>query len=381
MGVKVGRVLTLTRGGGEVPPFVRSGAEMGEPAEAGDVELVVDDEEGEASLRLGRDNPRFGMWVEYLSSRRDAGTPVYVEADEENRVLSVLPSYLFTVEVVEDAPGGGAFVAFLQSPAASPLRASHPRYEDLRALLEDAAAAHSTLLVTCEPDTREIVDARRPPETPAPPADVSNGPVAPTDVTPNEGPPPPALLGALTPEVFESHLTLSEALLAFDFVASIPELEIPFKYPVDCCVARAHMMCRFLRDRFGFAARKIWNYGNTFPGAQGTLRFNTDNHPDGFVPWRYHVAPVVSVRDFPARFLVLDPAMFIVRPVTVERWLAAQNDPAARQSHSTAGAFTHVPTGEETFDDLLRSTNDQLDGHRLAWRTLRARFFDPPPPA
>lgn len=375
MGVKVGRVLALTQGGGDVSPLTESSEEVGRSA-AEEVELVVRDEEGESSLRFGSGNPRFGMWVEYLSSRRDAGTPVYVESDEDNQVLSVLPSYLYTVEAIEDAPDGGSLVCFLQSPAVSPLRESHPHYEDLRALLSNAAESHSTLLVTCEPDDREIVDARQPP-----PPDVSNGPVAPVDFPLGEGT-PPALFNALTPDVFESHLTLSEALLAFDFVASIPELEIPFKYPVDCCVARAHMMCRFLHDRFGIAARKLWNYGTTFPAPQASLRFDTSNHPNGFAPWRYHVAPVVSVRDFPARFLILDPSMFIVRPVTVEQWLAAQNDPGARQSHSTARAFTHVPTGEETFDDPLRSTNDQLDGHRLAWRALRARFFDPlPPPA
>ena len=374
--VRVGKVFTVPEGG-DISPLTEASEDSGGAA-AGGVEFVIKESEGDSSLTLNTGNARFGMWAEYLNSRSMTGTPVYVEADDEtNEVLRVLPSYLYTIEAVEPAADGdGVDVCFLQSPAVSPLRASHPDFAALRERLSAAAEARDTLLVTVKPDNRELVDARPAPES-SPTPDVSNGPIV-VDLPLLEDT-PPVLPGPLTPAHFERQLTLSEALFAFDFVASIPELAIPFKYPVDCCVARAHMMCRFLQERFGIAARKLWNYSSSYPAAQGTIRFDTSNHPSGSVSWRYHVAPVVSVSNLQAQFLVLDPSMFIVRPVPIQEWLAAQNDPGARQSHSDGSAFTLVPTGEVTFDDLLRSTTDQLDGHRLAWRSLRAGFFNPPP--
>lgn len=94
---------------------------------------------------------------------------------------------------------------------------------------------------------------------------------------------------------------------------------IPFNYPDDGCYARAHYMSRFLEDR-GVISDKVF--------IEGQLRVNTPNHPQGFVEWRYHVAPVVKVRRGNQDVLmVFDPSIF-PRPVPVEEWVAIQTTQA-----------------------------------------------------
>jgi hypothetical protein len=374
---KVGKVREMRRRG-DGAPLLEVAKEAGRAALDDDIEIVIGDEGDESVFRLIRTNPRFGIWVEYLESRHKSGIPVYVEADTETgEVYEVIPTYLYTVEFIETAAdGSGLEVSFFQSPAVSPLRGSHPKFEELRKILKDAWEDHSRVLVTCTTFKREIVDVRPAPVDLNLPG-LANGPVDVLEM-PLLKDVLPFAFRELLPASFISHLTISQALEAFDFVAAIPELQIPFRYPTDCCMARAHLMCRRLLEQRGITARKIWNYGtglvNNYPNNRATLRFVTDNDPEGYVLWRYHVAPVVSVPELPSKFLVLDPSTFPVRPVPVETWLQKQNDPTAVQNDSSHLAYELWLNGHQVFVD---STNPHLTNHKTGWESERMKFFFP----
>lgn len=90
--------------------------------------------------------------------------------------------------------------------------------------------------------------------------------------------------------------------------------EIPFRYPVDGCYARATEMAR-LAERQGIQFGKIF--------AEGSLQAKTDNPIYPTVRWGWHVAPVAYVTGLSGQkeVKVFDPSLFN-RPVTVAEWKA-----------------------------------------------------------
>ncbi len=124
--------------------------------------------------------------------------------------------------------------------------------------------------------------------------------------------PCPLAAGPLTPE---------QAQKLFDEMAAQPD--IAFKFPVDGCYSRAHLMAQRMQAQ-GVTPGKAWTFAS---GPGDPLWVNTPNHPDGRVEWGYHVAPTVPVRGADGRTqdMVMDPSMFN-RPVTVDEWRDAQHD-------------------------------------------------------
>jgi hypothetical protein len=113
----------------------------------------------------------------------------------------------------------------------------------------------------------------------------------------------------------------SVANQVFSVLAAQPD--IAFKFPVDGCYARAHLMAQRMQ-KMGLAPGKAWTFA-TDPA--DPLWVNTPNHPDGKVEWGYHVAPTLPVKgdDGVVRDMVMDPSMFD-HPVTVQEWKDAQHD-------------------------------------------------------
>jgi len=128
-------------------------------------------------------------------------------------------------------------------------------------------------------------------------------------------PTPPRPSSGLLP-VTET-VTLQKARDAFDWISRQPD--IAFRFPVDGCYARTHLMCQRLIKN-GFKPRKVWSFANG-----ETLYAKTKNHPSGYVTWGYHVAPLLRVRfeNNTQRWYVLDPSIF-QEPVPVAQWEAAQ---------------------------------------------------------
>ncbi|MBF0313107.1 MAG: hypothetical protein HQK52_06800 [Oligoflexia bacterium] len=98
--------------------------------------------------------------------------------------------------------------------------------------------------------------------------------------------------------------------------------DIPFRYPADGCFARAHLMADYMAG-LGINSMKIFSQSTNPPPM---LYAETPNHPSGGVSWRYHVAPVIFVRNASGESLpqVIDPSINKDRPVTPDEWMQAQ---------------------------------------------------------
>ncbi len=104
-----------------------------------------------------------------------------------------------------------------------------------------------------------------------------------------------------------SILTEDEVSLIFNELSS--NVDIPFKYPVDGCYARAHKMVQILEKK-GIIAGKAFVEGELY----------VDSKIFGEIGWSYHVAPVVLVKKGNENIpYIIDPSLFS-KPVTFEEW-------------------------------------------------------------
>jgi hypothetical protein len=98
--------------------------------------------------------------------------------------------------------------------------------------------------------------------------------------------------------------------------------ELALRFPADGCYARTHLMVQRLLER-GLTPTKVWAFAAI---ATDLLWMETPDHPDGRVPWAYHVAPVLIVRNPDGDVeMVFDPLLFD-RPVLIEEWQSALHD-------------------------------------------------------
>lgn len=142
--------------------------------------------------------------------------------------------------------------------------------------------------------------------------------------------------------------------------------DIPFDYPTDCCYSRAHEMCRTLQEK-NVPCGKVWNYAHDFDAGGASLHVPTPNSPSGAVDWRYHVAPTVPVTqpDGSVRDMVMDPSMFD-KPVPVEEWVKAQNDPTSIVRKTDSTPYFTTPTGADSMTDPdFSEAHQQLARHRI----------------
>lgn len=127
------------------------------------------------------------------------------------------------------------------------------------------------------------------------------------------------LIGETTISFAAGPLSLADAQTLFDLMAAQPD--IAFAYPPDGCYARAHIMVQRMQAMGVTPSGKAW----TFAPPGHALHAQTDNDPDGYVEWGYHVAPTVQVRnpDGTVGDRVIDPSLFD-RPVTPQEWARVQ---------------------------------------------------------
>lgn len=88
--------------------------------------------------------------------------------------------------------------------------------------------------------------------------------------------------------------------------------DIPFRYPIDGCYARATEMAR-IAEANNIQMGKIY--------AEGALQVKTDSVKYPLVKWGWHVAPISYVKqaDGKIQLMVFDPSLFS-KPVTVQEW-------------------------------------------------------------
>jgi hypothetical protein len=135
--------------------------------------------------------------------------------------------------------------------------------------------------------------------------------------------PQPAPTSAVSKDV----LTPEQAQAVFDVMAS--RSDIAFRYPTDGCYARAHLMVRHMVS-LGYKPAKVWAFSRS---KKEPLYARTANHPRGYVTWRWHVAPILRVREAGGkpRWYVIDPSLFTT-PVPVARWRGRMKRPGVRHA-------------------------------------------------
>ena len=136
--------------------------------------------------------------------------------------------------------------------------------------------------------------------------------------------------------------------------------DIPFDWPRDCCYTRAREMAVALSAE-GRTPGKVWNYAPP----NESLRANTPNVQEGYVEWRYHVAPTVPVRrnDGSVTDMVLDPSLSDT-PLTPDQWKALQGNPNSSLTPSDAAPYYRGRDGRVIPDPGDAEVRDTLAEHR-----------------
>lgn len=271
--------------------------------------------------------------------------PVHLEAGELLDVTRVRIPRIVRVETLE-----GSFATF----EGSDVRAEAADEEVLSAL-QRAAETRASIAVTIT-DAFKIIDVR---PYPGPTPDIGfTAPPMPHEFRPGDCVPP-----GRAQELFERCATNSCDPL------TVPPPCIPFLYPDDGCWARAHAMARLIIAAGG-VPRKVWIYGK--------LRTPTRNNPCCIVPWRFHVAPTISVRVGKSRVeeQVIDPALF-TKPVPIATWAGVQGDPRATFVFTSAVIFSRFYGGEQ-LDPMYIKTGLTLAEFRLQLLN-RSLHIGPPP--
>jgi hypothetical protein len=153
---------------------------------------------------------------------------------------------------------------------------------------------------------------------------------------------------------------------------------IPFDFPVEGCNARAHEMCRVMRER-GIVCAKAWTIEVDRPPYAYNKEFGDTQ---GYVYWHHHVAPTVCVAgpDGKTIEMVLDPAL-AKGPLTMEQWLEKQGGPfGLRLERTDDGPYIYTlvdPKDPDSHEALVEldpggaSTRAALDLFRLNRDVLR----------
>jgi len=259
------------------------------------------------------------LWFEILDFLKRKDRPAYVEIDPNTSAITevLIPKASPVVSVTPD-PSGDVTVSLIKSAALHSLRRNDPNFQEILDILEKAVADGSEVLLAATLDAFEIIYAVALPK--AEPREAPQVPPAPS---------PSVVLEA--PVSQQRAKDLYDAMSADTCDVCAPTSTcIPFKYPDDGCYARAHEMCRRMRD-VGEDPKKVWIFGS--------LQARTANIPGCHTNWGWHVAPTLLV-DTPLgqETHVIDPSL-CYEPVTVERWKAIQDDPNATIQHTTWEKF------------------------------------------
>lgn len=117
---------------------------------------------GGTAARLDPTSARDRAWAEVLESLKETRQPAYVEIDPETHyIASLLLPQALAVTAIREVPGTADLEIDMEiSQARHYLRREHPRFDELREVLERARRQKQTVLVTESLDGSAIVDVR-----------------------------------------------------------------------------------------------------------------------------------------------------------------------------------------------------------------------------
>ena len=199
---------------------------VAKPAENLPEKVTVSFKTGQRGL-LDMKSPRAVHWANIIEQLAKANQPVYVEIDEESKVITrLLIPQVFKVQGLKTDERGDVIVRLMPSSAIHFLLKSDPNFKSIQTTLQNALDNDSPLLITETRDEHEIIDAR-------PPIEATSEPSHPMPAPPDDPPISEAraqeLYGYMNAESCNPCSPSSDC--------------IPFKYPDDGCWARAHKMC------------------------------------------------------------------------------------------------------------------------------------------
>ncbi|HEY3260136.1 MAG TPA: protein-glutamine glutaminase family protein [Pseudonocardiaceae bacterium] len=352
--------------------IVATSISIEEPVEAGgDYTVVLD---GERRVRLDAADSSSAGYRTVLERLRRQRRPVYVEVDAARGAVRrlLVPHVTRVVRLVER--GEELLVELVGSHAVHRVNLRQPDGPEMAETLRRAADSKEGLIVT-EDESHYVLDVLA--YTPRP--DGPDLPPFPMKPVPEPEPPKPPFWRRWwfwlwwwlsCPSAGKVQQIFNQLGATSCPPLTVPAPCIPFMYPDNGCWARAHEMCRLVINT-GRSPRKVW----IFAGSNGILHVDTNNNPNCFVEWWYHVAPTLCVRTgwIKTQRMVLDPSMFTT-PVPVATWHAAQHDPTASLVHT--GPEQYGPYGGT--DPTYSSTNADLATYRTALLNRSIQVGPPP---
>jgi Glutaminase len=335
--------------------------------------------EDERRVRFDPDDQRSAGFVQVLARMRSLHVPVYVEINPDTSAITYLRvplvSRVTDVRQVDD----DLTVTLERSHARHVLKRTDPGFDDLERRAREALRARTPIILT-EDDAHEIIDIRN--YSPGPEGRLPPFPDEPEEPElPPQIPPPRNLFEGLMRPLWVwrwlfSCISSTEGQLVFNAMSatscdplSISTSCIPFLYPDDGCWARAHEMCRLMKN-MGLNPKKVW--------IQGDLVVSTKNNPTCSVGWNWHVAPTLCVRGpgfLQTQDMVIDPSLFTA-PVSKATWKSVQGDPTATLTDTDDDVYYLI--GGTDYDPNYSKTSSWLAYFRTVLQT-RVIQYGPPP--
>ncbi len=302
-------------------------------------------------------DPLSAHWAYIIDKQAQASQPIYVEIDDETRVITeVLVPRVFTVELLEADERDNLLVHLQPSSAIHAVLKSDPNFDAMRDSLQAALDDSSERLITSTLDDLEIIDVRMP-------AGDLSSPSGPP-LTPAPDPP-------VTPERADD--IFNDMSVQTCVPCNPSSTCIPFKFPDDGCWIRAHLMAYDMRD---YSPPEDPEKIYIRAGAGARLDPFVPNHPDCRLPWGWgwHIAPTLMV-SLPGgdEKQVIDPSLSTA-PISEADWKALQNDPSA--SLTALPWTTYNPVSNTTATDAQAQSGMQYYRDILQSRCLQ---YGPPP--
>src|SRR5262249_31795075 len=112
--------------------------------------------------KISKKDPKYEWFANVIRDYKAERKPLFVEFDPiEKQVLNIFLPSRHRIEYVADQPKDDMLnVALMMAPSLYFLKTARKDYEELRRLLTESMKNNSTVLVSTDPDTKEILDAR-----------------------------------------------------------------------------------------------------------------------------------------------------------------------------------------------------------------------------
>jgi hypothetical protein len=299
-------------------------------------------------------DPLSAHWANMINQQLNANQPVYVEIDEETKVITdLLIPQIFTVLRLESDEHGNLLVHLHQSHAIHAVLKSNPDFTGIRDSLQAALDDSTERLITKTLNDLEIIDVRSPSDNP--------GVSMESHKSPNPDPPvsPERLNEIFNDMNSESCSPCSPASTC-----------IPFLYPNDGCWIRAHLMTYKMR-----AYSPPEDPEKLF--IQGSLDPFAPNSPDCGVPWNWgwHIAPTLMV-SLPngTEKRVIDPSLASA-PISETDWVNL-NNPLSTHTLTTLPWTVYNPILNNTA--TVTQAQSEMQTYRNALKS-NCLTYGPPP--